>query len=55
MQGRKRDADVESGLVDTAGKERVGQVEKGALIYTHWVYACGCISCSVVSNSLQPH
>ena len=34
-QGRKRDADVESGPVDTAGGGEGGCVESRALAYTH--------------------
>ena len=36
LQGRNRDADVGNGLKDTGrGKERVGQIERVALTYTH--------------------
>ena len=36
MQGRKRDADVENGLVDMVGKGRVGRIERVALTYIHY-------------------
>ena len=36
LQGRNRDPDVGNGLKDTGrGKERVGQIERVALTYTH--------------------
>ena len=34
-QGRNRDADVEDGLVDTAGEAEVGCIERAALAYIH--------------------
>lgn len=33
-QEASRDLDVETRLVDTGGKERVGQIESGMAIYT---------------------
>ena len=35
LQGRNRDTAIESRLVDTAGKERVGQIERVALKHMH--------------------
>lgn len=40
IQGRKRDANIENSIVDTAGKEKVGQIEKVALTY---IYTQSCV------------
>ena len=34
-RGRNRDTDVENELVDTVGKERLGQFERAAFAHTH--------------------
>ena len=34
--GRSRDADEENRLLDTAGEERVEQIERAALTYIHY-------------------
>lgn len=36
LQGRNRGADVENGLVHTEGKNEGEQIERVALIYTHY-------------------
>ena len=36
LQGRNRVADIENGLVDTAGREMVGRIERVALTYIHY-------------------
>ena len=35
MQGRNGDANIKNKLVDIAGKERVGRIEKVVLTYIH--------------------
>ena len=36
LQGRKKDADVENGPVDTVRKKKVGQMNRVALTYIHY-------------------
>ena len=36
MQARKRDTDIENGLADKVGKERVGRIETAALTYMQY-------------------